>query len=101
MIKLYKGKFDLGQLVMTRGVNDRVADDSKYAKFVHDSIQKHLNGVWGDLEQEDKDMNDSALNEEQPDRIFSAYEYNGKSDRIYIITEWDRSSTCIMFPCEY
>jgi hypothetical protein len=101
MIKLYKGKFELGQLVMTRGVNDRVADDSKYAKFVHESIQKHFNCVWGDLCQEDKDMNDSALNTEQPDRIFSAYEYNGKSDRIYIITEWDRSSTCIMFPSEY
>lgn len=94
-------KFSMGKLVMTASVNNRVADDNKYAKFVYDSIQRHLKCDWGDLCKEDKELNDLSLSSEDPGRLFSAYEYNGKSDRIYIITEWDRSYTTILFPSEY
>jgi len=95
-------KFSPGRMVMTRGVNDRIADSEDFAKFVLKSIRRHLKCDWGDLCKEDKDLNDQALNDtEEPGRLFSAYEYNGKSDRIYIITEWDRSYTTILFPSEY
>lgn len=40
-------KFPLGKLLMTRGVNDRVADDTQFAKFVIESLRRHARGDWG------------------------------------------------------
>jgi hypothetical protein len=102
MLEFDIDKFSMGKLVMTAGVNDRVAEDNKYAKFVYDSIKRHVACDWGDLCKEDKDLNNQALNDkEDPGRLFSAYEFDGKKDRIYVITEWDRSYTTILFPSEY
>ncbi|PKL19581.1 MAG: hypothetical protein CVV49_00660 [Spirochaetae bacterium HGW-Spirochaetae-5] len=101
MFQSITDKFNPGTLLMTRAVNDRVADDSQFAKFVLRSIKRHLKCDWGELCQEDKDLNDLSLSSEDPGRLFSAYEFNGKEDRIYIITEWDRSYTTILYPNEY
>lgn len=93
-------KFPLGQMLMTRGVNDRVADDTPFAKFVIDSLRRHARGDWGDMCQEDKEANDEALAlGDGAGRIFSAYEHPGP--KIWIITEADRSATTILFPDEY
>jgi hypothetical protein len=43
-------------------------------------------------------MNNEAI-ETGEDRIFSCYHYYSK--KIYVITEWDRSYTTIMFAEEY
>jgi hypothetical protein len=101
MLELNANKFSAGKIFMTAGVNERIAEDEKFAKFVLHSIRRYLQCDWGDLGEEDKALNDAALNTEFPDRLFSAYEFNGKADRIYIITEWDRSCTTILFPSEY
>lgn len=91
-------KFKLGRLVMTRGVNDRIAEDTQFSKFTMDSLRKHARGDWGDMSKEDKDENELAL--KQGDlRVFSAYERNGS--KIWIITEADHSATTILFPEEY
>ena len=90
-------KFKLGQLVMTRGVNDLVAEDEKFAKFVWASLKRHAGGDWGDLEEEDKKENEFALDKYL--RIFSAYETGPK--KIWIITESNREVTSILFPEEY
>jgi hypothetical protein len=87
-----------GQLVMTRGVNDLVADDEEFARHVHLSIRRHLAGDWGDVGDEDRAANESALREGE--RLFSVYQKEGVP-RIWIITEWDRSYTTILFPEEY
>ena len=92
-------KFKFGKLMMTRGVNDRVAEDRQLAKFVTDSLKRHLRGDWGEMGQEDKDANEIAL-EEGDLRLFSAYESTGLP-KIWIITEADRSVTTILFPDEY
>ena len=92
------GKFNMGRLVMTRGVNDKVADDAAFAKFVMTSISRHASGDWGDLGNEDKQQNDQALKGDG--RLFSAYE-SGELPKIWIITEWDRSATTVLFPDEY
>jgi len=91
-------KIPLGQLVMTRGVNDRVADDIQFAKLVTESLGRHAKGDWGDLCQEDKKENDFSL--KKGFRLLSAYERNGLP-KIWIITEADRSVTTILFPDEY
>ena len=92
--------FDLGQVVMTRGVADRCAEDSLFAFFVHKALQMHSSGNWGDVDDEDWQSNQDALN--GGDRLFSAYYLDdAHGEKIWIITEHDRSSTTILFPSEY
>lgn len=99
VINKTKAKFELGNVVATSGVYEMVGEDIKFSQFVAKSFTRHCNGDWGDLDQEDKKANDFALLNGD-DRLFSKYNYkNGVS--IYIITEWDRSATTILFPNEY
>ncbi|MFC1956269.1 hypothetical protein ACFLWZ_07135 [Chloroflexota bacterium] len=49
--------FPLGQLVMTRGVNDLLAEDKAFAKFVTESLNRHVKGDWGELNDDDKQEN--------------------------------------------
>lgn len=44
-----KAKFELGQLVYTRGVSDKVAEDKEFAEFAAESLARHIKGDWGDL----------------------------------------------------
>jgi len=90
-------KFQLGRILMTRGVNNKVADDEQFAKLVCDSLKRHAEGDWGDLCKEDIEENDLSL--KQGFRILSAYGH--ESHKIWIITEADRSATTILFPEEY
>ena len=98
--QLFKGnkKFELGQNVMTAGVNEQVATDARFAMFVLKSIKRYITGDWGDMTDDDKKENDFSLDKHL--RIFASYKY--KDDvKIWIITEADRSSTTILFPDEY
>lgn len=90
--------FPMGQLAFTRGVNDRVADVTEFAKFVTVSLSRHLTGDWGDLGAEDKATNEEALREGF--RLFSAYT-DQAGIKIWIITEADRSATTVLYPDEY
>jgi hypothetical protein len=90
--------FKMGQLVMTRGVTDMVADSESFAKFVTDSMGRHSRGDWGKLSEEDKAENELSLKEGF--RLLSAYETVGLP-KIWIITEADRSATTVLFPDEY
>ena len=89
---------NLGRLFMTRGVNDLVADDEAFAKFVMSSLTRHQWGDWGELTDEDKKENDLSL--KAGFRVLSAYEAKGLP-KVWIITEADRSATTILFPDEY
>ena len=92
-----EAKFQLGGAFLTRGLNDRVAEDKEFVKFVIDSLKRHVRGDWGDLCQEDRQENELSLNEGF--RLLSAYKRG--EERIWIITEADRSATTILFPKEY
>jgi hypothetical protein len=92
-----KKLFDLGQTVMTCGVADKVERDARFAAQIPVCIARHASGDWGDMDAEDKRSNDAAL--EGRDRILSAYDLEGT--KVWIITEWDRSVTTILFPDEY
>lgn len=89
---------NMGRLLMTRGVNDLVAEDEAFAKFVTSSLTRHRRGDWGNLTDEDKQENELSLKAGY--RILSAYEAKGLP-KIWIITEADRSATTILFPDEY
>jgi hypothetical protein len=90
-------KFSLGSIVWTRGINDRIAVDTLFAKFVMESLKRHSSCDWGELSAEDKRENDFSLDKGL--RLLSSYQRN--DDRIWIITEADRSVTTILFPEEY
>jgi hypothetical protein len=92
-----KMKFPLGRIVWTRGVNDRVAVDTPFAKFVLESLKRHASCDWGELSTEDKRENDFSLDKQL--RLLSSYQHGGI--KIWIITEADRSVTTILFPEEY
>ena len=65
-----------------------------------DLLERHVKGDWGDLDAEDKATNDLAVT--SGDRILSVYKVGpGKDDRVWIITEYDRSVTTILRPDEY
>jgi len=90
--------FALGRLLMTRGVNELVAESTDFARFVTESLDRHRIGDWGDLSEEDRNENELSLKAGY--RLLSAYEAEGLP-KIWIITEADRSATTILFPDEY
>ena len=91
-------KFNPGNMVITRGVNDLIAINEEFAKHVMLSMKRHVAGDWGEVCDEDRVTNDFAL--QQGDRLFSVYKKKGVPT-IWIITEWDRSVTTALFPDEY
>ena len=91
-------EFPMGQIVMTRGVSDEIAENILFSKFVLGSLKRHAQCDWGDLNKEDTASNNSAL--KTGGRLFSAY-IKEELKKIWIITEWDRSVTTILFPDEY
>ena len=90
-------KFKLGQVVMTRGIASELEQSKAFAQFVTASLKRHATGDWGEMCKEDLETNEQALI--HGDRLFSAYEQG--EWKIWIITEWDRSYTTILFPSEY
>ena len=88
---LLQPRFSLGRTVATPVAMALGVDLARY-------MRRHHCGDWGDLCDEDKQANEDALI--HGDRIVSHYKLDG-SRRIYIITEADRSSTCILLPEEY
>ena len=91
--------FELGMLVATTRIADRIREDKEFNHFVFDSLERYKNCDWGDLDEEDKMMNGEAL--KCGDRLLAAYKNAEKEWKIWIITEADRKTTTILFPEEY
>ena len=92
-----KPLFPLGHVVATPGVGDTFLPE-----FVQQCLQRHLQGDWGDLDAEDKKANDDAVNPDAPsygNRILSVYVKG--DEKLWIITEADRSATCVLLPADY
>ena len=87
-----------GQMVMTRGIADKIAESERFALEVNLSIGLYLKGNWGVVSDEDKAANDEDL-KNNTGRIMGAYKTS--EGRIWIMTEHDRSVTTILFPDEY
>jgi hypothetical protein len=88
-------KFSLGRIVATPGALEALAESGQTAAVF---LDRHAQGDWGDLCEDDKMANDEALVEGS--RILSSYRTN-KGVKVWIITEHDRSSTCCLLPSEY
>jgi hypothetical protein len=94
-------KFQLGDLVITPGANEAL---EKAQQSAFEILARHISGDWGDLDQHDKQQNELAIayegDVEKQNRVFSAY-MTKLGEKIWVITEADRSSTCILLPEEY
>lgn len=87
-------RFRLGQIAATRGVLKHLEHHGIQADPY---LRRHARGDWGDVPPEDTLANERAV--EHGSRILSSYEIAG--ERIWLITEADRSVTTLLFPSEY
>jgi len=95
VISVTKPLFDLGKVVSTPGALEEMERSGQPA---WEFLAKHVRGDWGVVDDEDKAANDAAIHEGS--RILSAYLLKS-GQKIWIITESDRSSTCLLLPEEY
>jgi hypothetical protein len=87
--------FELGQIVATPGA---LAALKKSGQQPGEFLTRHVNREWGDLSDEDGKENDYSL--EHGFRLLSSYRTNA-GDKLWIITEADRSATTVLLPEEY
>lgn len=85
-------RFQPGTVVATVGAL-QVADNHAILEL----LRRHLSGDWGDVSKEDAKANDHALT--HGERILSSYRVKG--EKLWVITEADRSSTTVLTPGEY
>ena len=88
-------KFPLGQVVATPGALEAIKLAGQEPGYF---LSKHAQADWGIIDQDDRQLNEEALC--NGDRILSAYR-TLKGDRIWIITEADRSTTTLLLPDDY
>ena len=87
-------RFPLGQVVATPGALKKCGSELLSIK-----LARHARGDWGDMDAEDISANDCALANNDA-RLFSSYNMGG-GEKLWIITEWDRSVTTFLLPSEY
>lgn len=97
-------QIQIRELVATKGIQQEMEETYGFKEFCMHCVLRHRNRDWGDLCEEDKQANDWAVDHEE--RLLSAYNIPkryclGYTDKIWIITEADRSYTTILFPYEY
>ena len=89
--------FSLGQVVATPGA---LALLDKHGKSPAEFLARHSENDWGNVPACDSSENDLAL--ENGDRIVSSYNLRADgSEKVWVITEWDRSVTTVLLPSEY
>lgn len=93
----------LGQVVFSMAINEHITTNSSFSQFALNSLIRHSSCDWGELCDDDKALNDQALKEGS--RLFSSYTIPPSVEipyqKIWIITEWNRKVTTILFPNEY
>ena len=95
-MKSVKPLFPLGQIVSTPGALDSLARANQQP---HAFLNRHAAGDWGsELSEEDKAENEYSL--EHGFRILSSYK-TAAGERIWVITEADRSVTTLLLPEDY
>jgi hypothetical protein len=86
-------RFLSGRMVATPGVRELLGIDE-----IETALKRHLNGDWGDIPAEDKERNERALRE--GGGLMSVYQARS-GERVWVITEHDRSVTTLLLPSEY
>lgn len=90
-----KHLFPLGQIVATPGA---LAALAKAGQCAEQFLAQHAQGSWGEICEEDRAENQLGL--ERGFRLMSSYTTNA-GDKVWIVTEADRSASTILLPEEY
>jgi len=96
--------FELGRVVATKALWEMMESNGEFKTFVSGCLSRYILYDWGDTCPEDWESNNYAVKNGErvlavyniPDEIEETFE-----DRIWIITEWDRSVTTLLFPSDY
>lgn len=92
-------KFEMGRTVVTADVSEKMQGDPKFTTFVCVSLGRFSQADWGDLCDGDRQQNEDSL--KNGERLMGVYIRPSTNEKIWIITEWDRSVTTVLFPHEY
>ena len=85
--------FELGRLVSTPGALEALTRED-----IGKALARHHRGDWGEVDRHDWRENDASLREGS--RLLSVYR-GTNGTKFWVITEADRSSTCVLLPSEY
>ena len=88
-------RFQSGQVVATPGA---LAAIEASGESVSTYLNRHVSGDWGVVDADDAKENEYAIILKL--RIMSVFQLKSGA-RIWVITEADRSSTCVLLPEEY
>lgn len=99
--------FSLGTLYATSGALEAFEEarqkttdwQNEPAETPAELFNRHECGDWGDLDKADKEENELSIKEGY--RILSAYKLKATGQKLWVITEADRSMTTILRPDEY
>ena len=86
-------KFPLGRTVITRNALARLTNED-----VQWALGRHVSGDWGDVCPEDHEENELSLREGF--RLLSVYPSTA-GEKLWVITEADRSVTTVLMPEDY
>ena len=86
----------LGRVVATPGA---LALLTSTATNPAELLERHVSGDWGEVPPEDARENGRSVRNGW--RILSSYPVGDAGEKVWIITEADRSSTCILLPEDY
>ena len=88
-------RFPLGQTYITPGAEEAllIAGQTEL-----EFLRRHMSGDWSELSDDDTRENELSLQEGF--RVLSAYR-TATGQKLWIITEADRSATTILLPSEY
>ncbi len=88
--------FPLGRLVATPGALSLLAGAGENPAEL---LNRHQSGDWGEVSA--ADARENELSVKKGFRVLSSYRVGKPGARIWVITEADRSSTCLLLPEEY
>jgi hypothetical protein len=88
-------RFPLGRIVATPGA---LAAFEQAGESPLSFLTRHGSGDWGALDEQDREANERGVR--SGERILSAYLLR-TGERMWVITEADRSVTTLLLPSEY
>ena len=95
--------FNMGKIVVTRGIHEGMRENDRFAAEVNLSLQRYAVKDWGNLDDADKKTNEEVL--KYPDDLYLLAAYETCKGKIWIITnrisENARdNATTVCFPSE-
>ena len=89
-------RLDLGAVVATPGALEVLTSAATTPAAL---LERHASGDWGEVPPQDARENARSLKHGW--RVLSSYPVGDAGEKVWIITEADRSSTCILLPEDY